>query len=577
MRSVISMFLLIVSAAALAQDQRPPAFRAGALLVPIDVRVVDGRGEPIADLRREDFTVTEDRVPQRIEHFLPYQLTAEAPDPSSPHRIAPADGGLKATNRRVFLIVFGSGRLQGPSKGIDGAERFVHESLLPQDLVGVFAYNRATPLTTDHARIAEVIRRFGERNEQLEQRIRQHFSVAWSMVYQGTALPPSWQAEIDSLFSVEGGAREPITMHGGALAGVDADNKQVLRRLVEAEQAAIKASMLASMGMPSSPFDDLQSEIAKSMAGGLTLGQFASVSRQGHHDLGRLYTAIDYLKYVDGEKHIIYITENGMYLPRLENDLSLAAAANSARVTISAIQTGGLNVAPGADREPLVQRTIISSLRSLAELTGGSAAFYEDAARAFDRVAKTTQAGYLLGYYVATPPADGRFRRIEVSVNRRGARVLARRGYFAEPLFAPADRRRSISYNRIATAVQRAADVSDVRFTLRTSETHDDKRRIALGVEAAIDASRVGFLVENGLHHASLDIAVFCQDGEGEPVGYLWQTMNLKLGDASYQRVLEEGIRYTGVVTVQRPAHLVKVVVFDYGSDRIGSITRQVR
>jgi hypothetical protein len=258
MRPLISMCVVLVSAVALAQEQRPPQFRAGALLVPIDVRVVNGRGEPIAGLRREDFTVLEDGVEQKVEHFLPYQLTPEAPDTASPHRIAPrADANLAAVNRRVFLIVFGSGRLQGPSKGIDGAERFVRDSLLPQDLVGVFAYNRATPLTTDHPRIAAVIRRYGERNEAIEQRIRQHFSVAWSMVYQGAALPLSLQGEIDALFGAKDSAREPITTQAGALAGVGADNQVVLTRLVEAEQAAIKASMLASMGMAPSRFDDL--------------------------------------------------------------------------------------------------------------------------------------------------------------------------------------------------------------------------------------------------------------------------------------------------------------------------------
>ena len=60
-------------------------------------------------------------------------------------------------------------------------------------------------------------------------------------------------------------------------------------------------------------------------------------------DMGNLYTGIEYLRYLEGEKHILFVTEQGFYTPRLEADASLAARANHARVVIDTIQTGGID------------------------------------------------------------------------------------------------------------------------------------------------------------------------------------------------------------------------------------------
>src|SRR5438067_1986809 len=59
--------------------QRPPAFRAGTRVVPVDVRVVDKNGKPVTDLTRADFTILEDGVRQDVRHFFAEGLSAEPP------------------------------------------------------------------------------------------------------------------------------------------------------------------------------------------------------------------------------------------------------------------------------------------------------------------------------------------------------------------------------------------------------------------------------------------------------------------------------------------------------------------
>jgi hypothetical protein len=119
----IAMLATGLSVAALAQQappppQKPPPLRSRVTVVPIDVRVVDSRGKPVTDLRREDFTVLEDGVRQPIGVFSTQAYVA---DETASISALPLRGHAEADtaprNRRVFLFVLGRGRHQTASKG----------------------------------------------------------------------------------------------------------------------------------------------------------------------------------------------------------------------------------------------------------------------------------------------------------------------------------------------------------------------------------------------------------------------------------------------------------------------------
>ncbi|MEO8078786.1 MAG: hypothetical protein ABI818_20850, partial [Acidobacteriota bacterium] len=55
---------------------------------------------------------------------------------------------VPSEDRRIFLIVFGRGRLQRTGKGVDGMLHFVRERLMRRNLVAVLAWNRATAFAT---------------------------------------------------------------------------------------------------------------------------------------------------------------------------------------------------------------------------------------------------------------------------------------------------------------------------------------------------------------------------------------------------------------------------------------------
>jgi Ca-activated chloride channel homolog len=73
-------------------------------------------------------------------------------------------------------------------------------------------------------------------------------------------------------------------------------------------------------------------------------------------------------------------------------------------------------------------------LTDLAELSGGmvfEALNMEDLGPAFDAIAQQLASQYSIGYYPSNQKHDGKYRKIEVKMNRSGLYVQARQGYFA--------------------------------------------------------------------------------------------------------------------------------------------------
>src|SRR6185436_10085167 len=180
--------------------QRTPVFRAGAVIVPLDLRVLDRAGHPVNDLKAGDIEILEDGVPQEIKHFSAVALAAEPDDLS--RRLArrqPLGAQTSPPSRRVFLIMLGRGRLQYPARGVDAVLHFVLERLLPQELVAVFAYDRATAFTTDHFQVARTLERFRMQHETIEQLLRQR-AGSLAAVYGNKDLPDSLRSKIDAIF-----------------------------------------------------------------------------------------------------------------------------------------------------------------------------------------------------------------------------------------------------------------------------------------------------------------------------------------------------------------------------------------
>jgi VWFA-related protein len=546
--------------------------------------VLGADGKPITGLTSEDFTVLEDGARQEVRHLSEYALSPETPEPGAtpafrgPQTVQPAP-----PKQRIFLIVLGRGRLQEPSQGMDALLRFVRQQLLPQDQVAVLAWNRATNFTADHQKVVKSLERIKLDQNRIEALITHQFSGLQAL-YGGREISASTQREIDK--TLRGPDAAPIrklpTVSVTDAARLANDTRKDVETLVDAEVAT-------SHGDLKSPFDESVLRAAERFD--VSLEEYASTSVRTLQDLDTLYTGIEYLRYLEGEKHLLFVTAAGVVLPRLEDDLSLAAMANDARVVLDTIQTGGIpGPAPSYDFKTEYARTAdkvvptstqlfaLGTLKTVSELTGGVSSAMAPAARALDQINQMTLAGYVLGYYPSNTAWDGKYRKIEIKVNRPGAVVLFRHGYYGRDQLVPLDRKSFLTFNRVAAAAYYDRDLGDIPVRAKASASGASGQTSGEAlVEVTIDISKVAF-TENGERHvASLDIDVFCGDERENLVGESWEKAALQLKEDTYQRLLKSGFVHTTRVPLTGKARYVKAVVYDYGSDRLGSAVVRVR
>jgi VWFA-related protein len=576
----LQALLLVLPVAALAaqqQTQPPPTFRSGTTVVPVDVRVVDRRsGKPITDLTPSDFTVLEDGVPQKIVHFsfqtLEPVIGAAVDSPLAYRK--PLGEAVTPQNKRIFLVLLGRGRQVGPVKGVEGAMRFIKQRLLPQDQVAVLAYNRSTDFTTDHAKVIETLDRYWKKHQSIEAKLTHHFS-GLAAVYGGSDIPAPIQTEIDGIFRVPGAlTSRTVDATGITDSARIADDERKNRDLIQRAEIAADRQQAGN----ASPFD--QSAIDEAALLPYGFDEYVQKSFDTRSDLGNLYAGIRYLRWLDGEKHLVFISSTGLFLPRLEDANSIASMANDARVTVDIIHTygtppaqivgarGRVTMAPAFGQ--FIQN---SSSRQVAALTGGQMTTTRTGDAFFKLLDDTTRAQYLLGYSPSNNAWDGKYRRIQVRVNRKGAEVLYRHGYAGRQDTGPVDRQRYLAYTRIASAANLPRNIDDVQLTLGEPTVAASGEGHVLRASLRIPPGAISLQLIDGFHVGKIELVAFSGDRRQAIVGEMGYTLELKLTEPNYQRFMRDGTTLDLTMRLTGEPASFKVILYDHTADLIGSQT----
>jgi VWFA-related protein len=560
MRTLLHLAVIAALLAPLAASQQPPTFRSGSTLVPLDVRVLDRDGKPVTDLTERDFTIRENGAPQAIAHFSRVTLAPVALDQDIEGDGLPLrrghDARLAPAERRVILIVLGRGILELPFRAVAAAIDFVRDRLLPQDYVAVMAYNRATEFTTDRERVIAVLERFRDSHQGLERRLQ--MSLGGLVGLMGNRrIPASMQADIDRIFGDGSlGTREvrsdPALMDDQVRSDIFRDFEEHLKDIIRN----------GAIGGPA--FDKFLAWIAPTM-----------------HDSGNVHAGIEYLRFIDGEKRLIFITEEGFALPRTESDLQIAQAASEARVTIDTIHTGGTPAQKvgesGLDIEPFRRASALSTLRMLAEHSGGQPFSTVRPAAAFEQIDQSTRFQYLLAYAQPAPADTSQFRKVRVTVSRPGVTVHVRRGYDAAATPLTLDRTRIMTDMRILTAASIAHDISDIRIGVKASLGRGPGGGRTAEVSGRIDATRLGWMQSpDGRHRVTLELMIGCVDSRRLLVGEHRQPLVLTVTTEAYEKALAAGINYAVSVPLTGTPRDIKVIVYDPALDLVGSATHAI-
>jgi hypothetical protein len=297
------------------------------------------------------------------------------------------------------------------------------------------------------------------------------------------------------------------------------------------------------------------------------LDNFVSQTVQTMKDTSNLYGTIALMQRLEGEKHLVFVTERGLGLRHADDWRDLGRVAADSRVAIDVLQTGGL-----------IGNDMIARLTELSETTGGMASIAEYSRLGLERLDAATRTSYLLGYYPANTKLDGAFRSITVKVNRPGVTLIFRRGYNARTPAPVFDRVEYTMRSRIETAATLPEDVKDIGVTAAASLTTENGLTFA-DVSAQIDAAALHFDVRDGIIEGRITIAVVPLDANRALIDgkYKRQVADLKYDQEALALVRKIGIPYDARLSVPADTRFIRVIVYDAVADRVGSAGVAVR
>jgi VWFA-related protein len=339
---------------------------------------------------------------------------------------------------------------------------------------------------------------------------------------------------------------------------------------------------------------------------------------QGRATVLSLLSIIHGLQLLPGRKSLIFFSEGFALSSNLWPQFqTVVSAANRANVAIYTIDAGGLRVesesqragrelmaiaearARGAtpdlvrggetiiDRATRVGRTSEGVLTELAASTGGLAIGNTNDLRAgLDRIDEDLRSYYLLRYAPSNQSFDGRFRTIEVKVNRPDTNVRARTGYFAlrskdtAPIFA--------FEQPLFELLARPSPPQD--FTLKLGALHFPTATPAVtaSVVAQIPSHIISFSevppevndqkkkkkpAESKMYVGELDVMALVKDARGVIVRKLSQNYKLSYPAEQLEKMKQSTVLFHRKAPVVPGTYQIEIVARDVNSGR-ASATR---
>jgi VWFA-related protein len=489
-RKVLAVLLccsMTLSEAVLAQNARAGengfTFKVSSELVLVSVTVRDKNGELVRGLKQSDFTVLEDGKAQHIQSFDIEDVNSYAPNapqgaPSQAEisaaktdlltsKKAPLREALK--DRRLIVLFLDLSSLQSDEsdRSVESAKNYLMKQMTPADLVSIVTFDTSLHVAQDFSSDKKLL-----------------------------------TAALDRVAGNEGIGQEAGTT--GTSEGTPDDSGSFVANDTDYNIFNTDLRLQAL------------STIAKNLAG------------------------------IDQKKSILYFS-SGMTKTGIENQAQLRAAINAAvrsNVSIYSVDSRGLQaLPPGGDAGSASLRGVSSysgaavqndldsnfasqeTLVTIANDTGGKAFLdTNDFSKAYAKVQADSETYYVLGYRSSNPNQDGRFRRIQVKLNRGGVKLQYRMGYYG-----PRDFRHFTKEDREEQLKEElASDMPNTDLPVYLATGYFRTREGKFYVPVSIVVPGSALVVQRDKDKASLDVLGVVRDKETKfPVGNIRDSINL--------------------------------------------------
>ncbi len=534
--AILLSFVLIAAAQQVGQNVppggNPPAtFSTTAQLVVETVTVKDKDGKAITGLTTKDFTITEDGKVQTLS-FAEFQKLPDTPAGAVP--LAPTDaqativnhltrteiaperpGDIQHRDKRLMALYFDMTTMPVPDqiRSLAAAEKFIRTQMTTADLMAIMRYSGSQ---------VDVLTSFTD--------------------------------DRDKLLTVIG------TMIVGEGQGFDESD------------STTAADTGAAFGQDDSEFNLLNTD----------------------RQLAALQTAVKMLGSLNEKKSLIYFA-SGLRLNGVDNQAQLHSMINSAiksGVQIWAIDARGLVAsAPLGDATRGSQGGVgmysgssvmaqISSLQrtqdtlwTMAADTGGKAFLdSNDLSMGIVQAQQATASYYILGYYTTNTNADGKFRKVKITLNSDPSAKLeqGRQGYYANKVFAKfttADKERQLE-----DALMLDDPLTELTIDMEIDYFQLNRAEYFVPVILKIPGRELALTKKRGYDRTTIDFLLEVKDEYGNTQQNIRDLAGpIKLSDSTAAELLKRPVEYDAGFTLLPGKFKIKVLARDAETGNTGT------
>jgi VWFA-related protein len=557
-----------------AANQQPELIRSSTRLVQLSVIAQDGKGNPIAGLRKQDFTVFDDGKPQAISFF-----SCGTPAPSTPPAALPFNVFTNRSDLRgedpgaVTVILFDSLNTASPDQSYVRRQilRFL-QTLKPHDHVAIYALTTNLivlhDFTQDVSVLVDAVSHFTPK-----ELAAFDASTSQALDLEGLTSDPQWRSFQNRLNNAEGQINDLHTLNRvgttAAALGLIADHVAAIpgrKSLIW-----VSGGFPLQLGLPKIGIPQTQMQVAASSGSGGDPGTQAGQgqSQPGGGDPTNQLTRTE--RESSSQAEIVY---------------RAIRALNRVDMSIYTVDAHGVEIGAGISPERrgtstspdsasfFERQNTRDSSRLLADNTGGKA-FYgtNDISEAMRDAFDDGRYACSLGFYPDHDQWDGKFRQLKVKVNSEGAHLRYRKGYYAFPVSPDSEVAVKEALGLAASSPIETAGLGIVV----SGKTLDPLSARNLQLQIALNPVQFLLKESGNRQQGALDMAFVQRDAAGNVLVGDKQHLGINFEQKQYEFLCKAGMVLQRQITVLPASDEIRVIVRDLGSGSVGSVTVPVK
>lgn len=517
-------------------------------MVQVDVVVQDKKGQPITDLKQEDFEVTDQGKPQRISMFSiesSQKLVGRAgPLPPNTFSNLPSRQGA-SHNLTVILFDTLNTAVIDQVNARREVLRFLQQ-IQPQDRVAIYGLGAKLRSVHDFTSSSEALAR--------------------AIAYYQTRVSPEHVSSLPAIEdNTEGLSGPELAIIQAMDAFLNESNRLVAGHYIE-RRMAITLQALEAISYHVASLPGRKSLVWISGGFPFTYGNEQFQVNQAN---------VGVKSFADDLKRTAQALTNA--------NIAVYPVDARAFMSSSTLNPSSSAEASGkAARRPTPGDTQVandvlashSTMQDLADKTGGRAIWGTgDVQAAIRRAIEDSRLTYALGYYPSDLKLDGKFRTIKVTVNRPGAQLRYRRGYYAFPDEAMDDAHRQ---NAINTAARSPLDATGVGFTARIEKT-GAAAPTTLQIALDVDTNSLTLEQQQATWSGGVEVVFAQLDASGSIVSSIGRLVPMKFDAAQHEQFLRDGLVLNAPLQIHRDCEQIRIIIRDARSGAIGTLTAPLK